>query len=760
MRWWLLALSSCGGSGSTQMGDYEIVWDEERADLQIWWAGRVVLDVEEIAVGVGQADISFSAGSYLFENVEAQWTKAVRLQPLNKRFEVPFTAELSDASGAAVGLLQIQPSPGGALIVDLQPLTNNANRARMTFRCQDGEPFLGTGGHAMDVDHQGQAFPLWVSEPGIGKTDDEDPPEDWAITGTRHAASFPDPFVLRPNIPAAVEVNTDSRVDADLCVDGNTWSLTTWERRFSMDVFAGPSPLDLIERRVQAAGGVQLPPDWAFAPWNDAVRGAARVREVAQTLRDAGAPASVIWTEDWKGGAQTPLGYRLSHEWDLDRELYPEAEALDAELEAAGFKWFAYFAPFISPDASNWEEVASFAIRDPETADPYLFISPSLTQISTLDLSDRDARAWAVGKMQALLDVGFDGWMADYAEWLPPDAILADGDALETHNRWPWLWQQVNAEAQQDADATFFARSGWLGSTAAAPIIWAGDQRTDFQTDDGLPSVVVMGLGMSVSGVALFTHDIAGYQSIGNPSSDREVWYRWCALGAFSPIMRTHHGAFLEDNWQFDTDPETLAHYTRYATEHMRLYPYRRGLAGLAERTGRPVLLHPAMIFDDAEWSQQDAWMLGESMLVAPVLTRGATQRDVSLPDDTDWYDWWTGQPAASGAVSAPIDEIPVFVPRGAIVPTFTQVPDTLAPATEDGVTDLEDVDNERTIYLFGGGQNTFVEGDGTTYETSGRATEHQTRSQTLTAGTLNVGGIALEIRGDVERTYTVIAYP
>ena len=223
--------------------------------------------------------------------------------------------------------------------------------------------------------------------------------------------------------------------------------------------------------------------------------------------------------------------------------------------------------------------------------------------------------------------------------------------------------------------------------------------------------------------------------------------------------MRTHHGAYEAENWQFDTDAETLAHYTTYATEHTRLFPYLRGLAEVAEQSGYPLIRHPAMHYNDTDWAAIDVWLLGEAMLVAPVLERGATSRTVALPEDVDWFDWWSGEPASAGTFDADISEIPVFVAAGSIVPVFTVVPDTLAQATAEGVTDLADADTERTLRIFGSG-GAFTEADGTHYATSGTATSSATTSQTLNAGSLDVGGLTVTITGSVERSYTVEVYP
>jgi len=756
---WIIFGLGCAKQGESTLGDFSVAWDETTGAMRIDYGGEPVLDDVRVEFGQGSADITFQAGSYLFEDVAVDWSPVTALELSSSEDAGLFVATLRGADGGTLGLLQISTAGSQILSMSISAQGGGGNRVRVSTACDSADRFVGGGAHAMDVEHTGEAFGLWVSEPGIGKVETDEYPDAWYLTGTRHASSYPDPFFVRTEPAVGLQVNTYARVEADLCSSGR-WSMAAWDSALWLSVLPGDDVLDVVELRTRANGGVALPPDWALAPWNDAVMGAEQVRAVAQTLREAGAPSSVIWTEDWKGGRDNGFGYHLLPEWDADTELYPDIEGLDAELEAMGFKWLAYFAPFISPEASTWDESAQHTVTDPSTGEPYLFITGTLHEASSLDLTDTDAWDWAQAKMTAAADLGFDGWMVDFSEWLPTDAVVRSGDALDEHNSWPVLWQQLNAEVLDGRDATFFARSGWVGSVARAPIIWAGDQRTDFQADDGLPTVLAMGLGMSVSGVPFFAHDIAGYSSIGNPPSDKELWFRWCSLGALTPIMRTHHGAYIDDNWHFDADEETLAHFTRYARAHMALFPYLRGLAAQAEDRGTPLLLHPAMLYEDADWADIDAWMLGASLLVAPVITQGATSREVALPDDTDWFDYWTGSPASSGTIDAPISEIPVFAPRGAIIPTFTTVPDTLTDATAEGVTDLEDADGERTVTIFGGGVARFSEADGTTYATTGTATEAATTTAELTSGEVSAGGVTLSVEGTTPRTYTVVVHP
>ena len=746
-RWIFLSLllAACQPR-DVELGEFRVSFQD--AGLTVEQGGRELLWLNELSVGQGEASVQHAYGSYLFED------ETLTLRPAASLRRVEGGAELRDADGEVLGTLTPSLDPSGRLLLRLVAV--EGNRARAQFACTGQDQFLGAGSHAFDVEHGGERLALWVSEPGIGKVADEAPPDDWFLTGTRHASSYPDPFLLRPAEPLGVTAHTGARLELDLC-SAQDWSLMAWDSSLELAITAGETPLEVIERNTLAEGAPPIAPDWAFAAWNDAVRGVDRVLTVARELRESGASSSVIWTEDWKGAEQLDLGYHLSGEWTIDEALYPQASAIDAQLEAAGFKWFAYFSPFVEVESEAWAEAEDLVIRD-EAGQPYTFLNPTFRPVSVLDLSRPEAREWAQGKMQAAVDVGFDGWMADYAEWLPTDAVMQSLDALSGHNLYPGLWQDTNAAVLDGVGGLAFSRSGWTGSPAKVPSFWLGDQRTSFDADDGFPTVIPLGIGAAIAGVAMIGHDIGGYQSIGNEPSDRELWWRWCGLGAFSPVMRTHHGAFDSANWQFDSDAETLAVYAAYSQEHARLYPYLRGLMQLAHDRGRPMILHPALVVPGYDWAAMDAWMLGDALFVAPVLEQGATGREVELPDGADWYDWWTGAPAQAGWYDAAPDQIPVFARGGTLVPTLAEAPDTFALAS-DGSSTLAGVDAARLIRVFGA-DGSFEEGDGTRYTTSGVASAAGSAAGTLSSGDLEVNGLTVHIEGTISRSYTVEVWP
>jgi alpha-glucosidase len=261
--------------------------------------------------------------------------------------------------------------------------------------------------------------------------------------------------------------------------------------------------------------------------------------------------------------------------------------------------------------------------------------------------------------------------MADYGEWLPVDAELSSKeDAEAAHNRYPVDWQKLNERVLGD-DQLSFVRSGYLGSQPIKhQVMWGGDQLTEFNPRDGLATVPVIGITLGLSGMPYFGSDIGGYTTPPNHNpSTKELFFRWTTVGAFSPIMRTHHGTSPMLEWNFQKDAETLAHYGRWARLHQKLYPYLKAAADEAAATGTPMMRGLMLGFptDDAAWSIKDEWLLGPSLLVAPVVTESATARDVYFPSGR-WIPLLGGAPVDGGqttSVDAPVTEIPVYAPSG-----------------------------------------------------------------------------------------------
>jgi alpha-glucosidase (family GH31 glycosyl hydrolase) len=693
-----------------------------------------------------KALIESNFGSFRFDETRAPpWSGVERLTSLTA---TPEAVRFTFADGGEGELRAEEPGREGALRLRIS--RTGANRASLAFACRPDEHFLGFGAQAYDVDHRGQTVPLWVSEQGIGKYPDDEDRVDWYLSGTRHSSYFPVPFFLSSR-GYGLEVDTSRRVVVALCSERQEVArVEAWDGVLSLVLDDGPRPLDVIARRSARRGRPPAPPAFAFAPWNDAVKGAAEVRRVAKLIRDNRVPASVIWTEDWAGGVQSGNNYNLTYNLVPDRTLYPDIEAMIGELHASGFKFLGYFNTFVERDSKQFAEARDrgFLVKRKDGT-PYLFDGVRFSPTGLVDLSNPAARAWMEAAMVAAIDLGIDGWMADFAEWMPVDALLTEPmptpsgpttDAEAWHNLYPVEWQRLNervfdARSADGVERLSFVRSGWLGSESTRhQVVWAGDQSTDFDRGDGLPSVIPIGLGLGVVGLPYYGSDVAGYFSgLRTPFATRELFFRWTALGALTPLMRTHHGVASGKNWRFDEDADTLAHWARWARLHTRLYPLWEALSREAVSTGAPLMRAVALEFpeEEATWPLTDQYLLGASLLVAPVVTQGATSRAVYLPagrwlrafdDDRD--------PAPRSApldgprtvtVDAPLTEAPVFARAGTLLPLLPERIETLAPSMPP-VVGLADVGDDRELLVFLGAPGRFDETAGRSYLLEGGA--------------------------------------
>lgn len=678
--------------------------------------------IPEVGVALRQADADYETlyGSFKIEETDAlPWRGVSRFANLRHEGDA-VTFDLRDATGI-VATAELRAAAERHLAVTVTAADPSHNRVSVATDCAPDEHFLGFGGQSFDVDHRGQTVPLWVQEDGIGKAEIDAYIGLWFLEGRRHSTHTPMPIYVSSR-GYALALDTPYRSIFAMCSDDeDAVRIEAWEGEARLHLFAGPSPLEAIERVTAWTGRPDLPPPHAFAPWIDAIYGEDEVRRVAQKLRAEDVPVSVIWTEDWRGAKPAGDGWVLDEDWEVDRELYPDFEGLAADLHHEGFEFLIYHNSFLDSTVPVYDEAVELGhtIRD-ESGAPYLFEGVKFHPTTMLDLSSPDAVAWAKQKYRDSLELGADGYMADFAEWLPHDAVLASGeDALARHNLYPVDWQRLNRElfaemqAEDGRERLFFVRSAYLGSQPLVSVVWAGDQQTDFSRGDGYPSVIPMGIGLGVTGFPYYGHDIGGYMSQGTEPTTRELWFRWVTLGALTPVMRTHHGREALVNWDWESDAASTAHFRRWARLHMQLWPYLYEHARRASATGAPMFRPLALDHPDFEpgWTATDQFLLGDRIVVAPVVEEGATRREVALPPG-DFYPLLGGAPA-SGTIMAEagIEDIPAFVPAGTVLVLLPPEVDTASEvgATSEAVT-LASVGDDRELWLYPGGSSSFTE--------------------------------------------------
>lgn len=541
----------------------------------------------------------------------------------------------------------------------------NARGLELRFACTPEARFLGFGEQYEKIDHRGEAFPLWVTEQGIGR----DPDHPGPYAGDPWTSYFPVPFFLDPR-GFGLALDTDARVAVDLCKsDPAVYALTVDDGGDALlHLYTGPAVADVLSAFTLRQGRSSDPPAWATAgAWIGVQGGPDKVRGAADRARAAGIPVAAVWVQDWIGRLDLGGGlWDLQYHWTADTTLYPDLPGLIRGLHGEGVRFLGYFNPFVLPTKNQWADAVAkgYIIHQPDGT-PYTTLV-SVFSASMIDLTNPDAVAWFQGFAKTALSDGMDGWMDDFGEWLPYDAKLAHGDAPHEHNRYPSEWHKATTDLF-DGGQVNLTRSGWLGEGKTAQVVWAGDQQADWDPWDGLPTVVPAMISLGLAGVGWVTHDVAGFS--GGPST-KELYLRWLELGAFTPILRTHEGLAADKNWRWDSDAETLAAFGRWARVHAVLADTFVKLAAEHAATGMPMVRALALGWPDdpAAVPIADEYTVGSDLLVAPVMTMGATSRMVYFPKG-HWVDVWDPMKSVDGPVArmidAPIGRPPVFSQSG-----------------------------------------------------------------------------------------------
>ena len=642
--------------------------------------------------------------------------------------------------------LRFEAYPGGGLWIGVRH--PSAEGGTLSLRCREGEGFFGLGTQVVGPDLRGRIYPLWTQEQGNGKPENGQP---FPLANVPEAAYAP-MGVWHSSAGYTAVIGHDALTVLNLCEPNSNPSENTADRLEvkshgampSLVLMPGDTPKDRLTAATELVGRPMTPPDWVLAPWNDTVGGPERLNEMATQLRALDIPSSAIWTEDWIGGFDSPNGYRLSYAWEWDQSFYPDLPAQIDRLHADGFAFLGYVNSFVPEPTRMWAEgqAGDFLIKD-AAGEVISFLDPAFRNASLVDLYNPLAVDWLEGYLRtAAVDLKIDGWMADFSEWLPVTAVAPDGSTGWTnHNPYPLRWNEAQTRVMNAAHAddprgqndwAVFVRAGWAsingGSAGTAGVLWAGDQNTNWQRDDGFPTIIPIGIHAGLAGVAWFATDIAGYNSLMTTNTSKELFFRWASTGAFLPVMRTHHGGSHCDNWSFERDAETIAHYRRYARIHTLLFPFLRALGDEASATGVPIMRHGFLIEppSQAVWSAPDQYFLGDNMLVAPIVEEGATRRSVTVPAE----EWWPlfgdaplNNPLASAVeIDASPTEIPVFVRAGTILPLLGDVVDSFYGADVEGVTDLDDVADWWRLALYPGvdGELFPIEWDGPAVEGAG----------------------------------------
>lgn len=549
------------------------------------------------------------------------------------------------------------------------------NRLWLRVEAEPGEHVTGGGEQFSALDLRGRRYPIWTREQGVGRnklteiTRLADASDGGG--GDYHTTFFPQPTFLSSSRYFLHLMNYEY---AELDFEAEDFhEIGVWSCRTQFVFGTGDSFAALTEKLSALLGRQPMLPDWAMKGlWLGVQGGTERACALEKRCLEHGVDLSAVWVQDWEGKRVTSFGKRLQWDWRWNREMYPELDRVIREDR--DIAWMGYINPYLVEGGMLFREAAEkgYFVRRADGSD-YLFDFGEY-DCGVVDLTMPEAFAWYKGVIrQNLIGLGFKGWMADFGEYLPADAVCCGGSGLEMHNRWPMLWAKCNREAVEESgklgDCVFFMRAGAAGSQRFATLIWAGDQCVDWSADDGLPSVVTAALTLGMSGYGLHCSDVGGYTTLFHLKREEELLERWLEFSCFTPVMRSHEGNRPDSNVQLYDNGRTLSAAARWSRVHTALLPYMKDCVRQNAESGAPVMRPLFWEAPDAEeaWQRERySYLLGSELLVCPVVEQGAAERKLWLPAG-DWVLLWSGEhfPGGEHVVSAPIGKPPVFYRAG-----------------------------------------------------------------------------------------------
>lgn len=439
----------------------------------------------------------------------------------------------------------------------------------------------------------------------------------------------------------------------------------------------GPEIKKVITSYTSLTGKMEMPPLWSLgyqqSKWSYYPE--STVKTLAKNFRDKNIPCDVIYFD-----IHYMDGYRV---FTWDKERFPNPSKMLRELKEQGFKVVPIIDPGVKADNNYFAAKEGLAqdlfAKYPDGEVYQGEVWPSWAYFP--DFTKKATRDWWGDKLSVPLKEGIEGFWNDMNEpavWGQafPDIVQFDDNGFKSDHK-----KIHNVYALQMAKATFeglkkhspnkrhfiLTRAGFAGIQRYSSV-WTGD---NLANEDHLRLACLMTQSLGLSGVPFAGSDVGGFMDY--PS--QRLYTRWMQLGAFTPFFRGHSAINYPDKepWAFGEDVERWvkdAISMRY-----KLMPLLYNEFYNASQTGLPVMKPMFLEFQNDEncytWDAQFQFMIGENLLVAPVVYEKDNIKKLYLPEGK-WMNFWTKE-IYNGSqwiiVDAPIWQIPLFIKEGGIIP-------------------------------------------------------------------------------------------
>ncbi|MCM1291916.1 MAG: DUF5110 domain-containing protein [Prevotella sp.] len=428
----------------------------------------------------------------------------------------------------------------------------------------------------------------------------------------------------------------------------------------------------------QLTGLQPLPPFWAlgYITSKYGYRSQDETLGVIDTLKQKGYPVDGIILDLYWYGVETDMG-RL----DWKKENWPNPEEMLAKLKEQGVHLVPIHQPYynLKGAINNYNELDSLGYLTKDAEGNNNNVQTWVGEAGMLDITNPDAAKWLWNRLKPITSQGLSGWWGDLGEpEVHPESIVHFNKetANEYHNRYGNDWSKLVYEGLRsdfpEMRPMLLMRGGTAGLQRYSVFPWSGDVSRSWA---GLRPQVNIMLNSGLSGLGYMSSDLGGFAVDPKAPSDPELYVRWVQMGAFTPTFRTHAQQLAEPY-----------HYPKYekilldiVKGRYKWLPYNYTLAYQNASDGLP-LVRPLNFRgenSDAKYADiHDEYLWGDNVLVAPVMTKGATSRKVIFPAG-QWISWnhplqkYNGGTTAT--VKAPLNELPLFVRAGAFIPQYDE---------------------------------------------------------------------------------------
>ncbi|MEY3486102.1 MAG: hypothetical protein RL075_107 [Pseudomonadota bacterium] len=445
-------------------------------------------------------------------------------------------------------------------------------------------------------------------------------------------------------------------------------------------LMTGNNPAEVMAQFVKLIGGTHLPPRWSlgFAQTAMGLADAPDAQVQLDSFIDRIQQENIPISSFHYGSGYSSKGKRR-YVFTWNESKFPDPKTLNAKFQQAGMHLVANIKPCLLDDHPAYAGVKAQQgfIHDAGTGEP--IVEQFWDGVgSHLDFTHPAVIDWWKTQLKAqVLDFGIDvGWNDNNEYAIMDDAASCHGfgAALPIHRARPLhglLMTRASFEAQvaNEGNAQVYSvtRGGPPGLQRYAQT-WSGDNTTSWET---LRWNIRTGLQMSLSGMFNVGHDVGGFAG---PLPDPEMFVRWVQSCSLNPRM-------VMNSWKagnVSNVPWMHAQVTQHVADAIRLryrlMPYLWSLFERASSLHQPIIRPTFYNFPDDEqcYADCDDFMLGESILVAPVVQMGERVRRVYLPaGPSAWINFHTGEKLAAGRfheVAAGLETLPLFVPEGRVI--------------------------------------------------------------------------------------------